>query len=123
MTERLGPHGEYASYTDGKPLYSELRGLLDAAGCFQSEATPYVLHMLAVVLLYFGGFTVLLLSPEWPLRILAIAVVSFANIQAGVLAHEAGHGAITRRLADRPDLRDFQYLSYRAVLRALPAHP
>src|SRR5204862_3665491 len=44
---------------------------------------------------------VLLAGPALPLRLGAIAILAFLCVQAGFLAHEAGHGALTanRRLA------------------------
>lgn len=79
-----------------KMLGLELKQLLRDAGCFQHAPLVQVLHMLLVVLVYAGAYLVLLLQPDTVLRLFALLTLAFISVQAGYIAHEAGHGAITR---------------------------
>ena len=97
MTNRFAPHTGYESFANGKHLYFQLRRQLDQAGCFSQSALPYVFHIALVLTLYFGGFYILLLNPGPGIRMTTLILIAFANVQAGVIAHEAGHGAITNR--------------------------
>ena len=80
----------------GKSLGSELREQLSMAGCFAPATIPQTFHMLLVILLYGSGYTALLLEPTIGLRLTALILLAFASVQAGYIAHEAGHGAITK---------------------------
>ena len=53
--------------------------------------------MFTVILLYGGGYTLLLTQSHLWIRFAALVVLAFASVQAGYIAHEAGHGAITRK--------------------------
>ena len=97
IANRPGPHAGYASFANGKHLYFQLRRQLDQAGCFHKSALPYVFHIALVLTLYFGGFYILLLNPRLDIRVATLLLIAFANVQAGVIAHEAGHGAISNR--------------------------
>jgi len=80
-----------------KMLGIELKQILRDAGCFAHAPLAQLLHMLLVVLVYAGAYLVLLLQPETVLRLFALFILAFISVQAGYIAHEAGHGAITRR--------------------------
>jgi len=80
-----------------KKLKFQLRNQLLQAGCFKPASMQHVFHMLAVVTLYAGGYSVLLLQPTISIYFIVLVVLAFANVQAGFIAHEAGHGAITKR--------------------------
>src|SRR5207237_5891095 len=45
---------------------------------------------------YAGAYTGLLTAPGWGLRLLCLAALAFLCVQAAFIAHEAGHGALTR---------------------------
>ena len=75
----------------------ELKQKLLDAGCFAHAPFVQILHMILVVLVYAGAYLVLLLQPETELRLLALVILAFISVQAGYIAHEAGHGAITRQ--------------------------
>lgn len=85
---------EKSDYSD---LYRSLRRELEQAGCFDRTPWHHVRDGILVVGLYTGGYCVLLAEPEWPIRLLALAVLAFTSIQAGYIAHEAGHGAMTSK--------------------------
>jgi fatty acid desaturase len=82
-------------------LHRELFGELSAAGCFRRAPARSALFGAAILVGYAGSYVLLLSAPTLPLRMLAIVVLAFLCVQAGFLAHEAGHGALTnnRRLA------------------------
>lgn len=75
----------------------ELKQKLLDAGCFAHAPLVQIFHMMLVVLVYAGAYLVLLQQPETGLRLLALLILAFISVQAGYIAHEAGHGAITRR--------------------------
>jgi len=85
----------YAAVYDGQRLHRELVGELSAAGCFRRAPARSALFGAAILAGYAGSYAVLLTAPALPLRLLAIAVLAFLCVQAGFLAHEAGHGALT----------------------------
>ena len=68
---------------------------LSRAGCFQ-RATPQAARFGAFLLVaYFAAYGLLLAAPRWPLRLLAIVAAALFSVQAGFIAHQAGHGALT----------------------------
>jgi fatty acid desaturase len=79
-----------------KKLGTELKQTLRDAGCFAHAPLAQILHMLLVVLVYVGAYLVLLQQPDTMLRLFALFILAFISVQAGYIAHEAGHGAITR---------------------------
>lgn len=87
--------------TDYDALYRTLRRKLIKAGCFGRSPWHHIRDGLLVVCLYSCGYYVLLANPEWEIRLLALGLLAFSNVQAGYIAHEAGHGAMTskRRVA------------------------
>lgn len=78
-------------------LERELRQALKAANCFASTGWHHCMHILAVVILFGSSYTLLLTQPHPLLRFAALLMLAFCSVQAGYIAHEAGHGAITRK--------------------------
>ena len=76
-------------------LHRLLTGELSAAGCFRRAPLRSALFGAAILAGYAGAYALLLTAPSLPLRLLAIASLAFLCVQAGFLAHEAGHGAVT----------------------------
>ncbi len=77
-------------------LYRQLRQQLLAAGCFAPAPAAQALHMILIVAGYAAAYAVLLAQPGPWSRIAALLLLAFVSVQAGYVAHEAGHGAITR---------------------------
>jgi fatty acid desaturase len=86
----------------GKILEIQLRHELKSAGCFSPAPIQQALHMVVVVSLYAAGYITLLTQPGLGVRIASLVLLAFISVQAGYIAHEAGHKAITRQrwLAD-----------------------
>lgn len=80
-----------------RALYRDLKSELRAAGCFAPAPLRQAAHMAAVLALFAAGYFVLLTGPGPGPRITALLLLAFASVQAGFIAHEAGHGAILRR--------------------------
>ena len=75
---------------------TELRSRLETAGCFEPALVRQSAHMLAVLALYAGAYTVLLLGPGIVTRLLMLILLAFCSVQAGFIGHEACHGALNR---------------------------
>ncbi len=89
-----------ATPSDAAPtLQKELQRELEAAGCFRRAPWACGFRMAWVAAAYGFGFAVLLADPDWLARFGALALVAFASVQAGFIAHDAGDGAITRNRA------------------------
>jgi len=80
-----------------KKLSVQLKMQLVKAGCFKPVPLLHILHMLSVVILYFGAYVTLLLNPTTGIQVTALVVLAFSSVQAGCIAHEASHGAITKK--------------------------
>jgi fatty acid desaturase len=89
------------SNIDSERLHRLLVGELSAAGCFRRAPGRSVAFGAVVLAGYASAYALLLTAPGWPLRLAAICVLALLCVQAGFLAHEAGHGALTssRRMA------------------------
>jgi fatty acid desaturase len=81
----------------GKALWVQLRNELKTAGCFKAATVQQILHMFVVVTLYAGAYLVLLTQPGIGARLASLVLLAFISVQAGFIAHEAGHRAITRK--------------------------
>lgn len=77
-------------------LYRMLRRELQQAGCFEPVPWAYARDMALALAAFAAGFALLLTDPGWPVRVLALLLCGFASLEGGVIAHEAGHGNITR---------------------------
>jgi len=86
----------------GRELKKSLRIKLEEAGCFKPTPVYHSLHILALTALYTWAYLVLLTDSPLYIHILALILVAFTNVQSGLIAHEVGHGAVTKkkRLAD-----------------------
>lgn len=81
---------------DGDRLYRLLHAELSDAGCLRPAPVQSAVHGALVLLGYAAAYTTLLTGPGTAIRVLALAALAFLCVQAGFVAHEAGHGAITR---------------------------
>lgn len=79
-----------------KDLYRDLLARLDTAQVFEPIRGFHAAWGGSVTLLYAAGYAILASGPPSWLFIIACAVVAIAMVQLGLLAHEAGHGAMTR---------------------------
>ena len=86
----------------GNAPHAELRRLLQAAGCFDRTPWAHVTYIIAIATIGAAAFVGLLFDPDPATRFALLAAMAFANVQAGFIAHEVGHGAVTgnRRLAE-----------------------
>lgn len=84
-------------FQQGKILGIELRNRLKSAGCFLPAPLQQLLHMAWVVALYATAYLLLLSQPGVGTRLACLVLLAFASVQAGYIAHEAGHRAITRK--------------------------
>jgi len=80
----------------GNRLHRLLVGELASAGCFRPAPVRTAVYGGFVLTIYSAAYALLLTTPGIAARALAIIVLAFASVQAGFIAHEAGHGAITR---------------------------
>jgi len=93
---------EADAFAKGQRLHRLLLGELNEAGCFRRAPARTAAYGAFIVAVYAAGYAALLTEPDFALRALALVLVAFANVHAGFLAHEIGHGAVThdRRLAE-----------------------
>jgi fatty acid desaturase len=75
----------------------QLKAELTTAGCFAPAPLQQTVHMITIVLVYGAGYALLLTGPDIAARIALLLLLAFISVQAGYIAHEAGHGAITRK--------------------------
>ena len=80
----------------GSRLHRLLIGELASAGCFRPAPVRTAAYGAFILGVYSAAYGVLLTAPGIAARALAIVVLAFASVHAGFIAHEAGHGAITR---------------------------
>jgi len=80
----------------GERLHRALVADLAGAGCFRPAPARTAAYGAFVLVGYAAAYAVLLTDPGIALRLLAIAALAFLSVHAGFIAHEAGHGAITR---------------------------
>jgi len=86
------------NFQQGKTLGIQLRKNLKDAGCFRPAPVQQILHMIWVTALYAASYLLLLTQPGLGARMACLVLLAFASVQAGYIAHEAGHKAITRRV-------------------------
>jgi fatty acid desaturase len=80
----------------GERLHRELLGELRAAGCFRPVPLRSLLFGSFILTGYSAAYLTLLHAPGLAARVLSLIALAFFNVQAGFLAHEAGHRALTR---------------------------
>jgi len=80
----------------GERLHRTLVAELSGAGCFRPAAARTAAYGAFILASYAAAYTALLTGPGVAARALAIFVLAFISVHAGFIAHEAGHGAITR---------------------------
>lgn len=110
--------------TAANTLYRSLAAQLAAAGCFRLAPRRAVLYALGVLGAYTAAYALLLTAPAPGWRVVAAAALAFVSVHAGFIAHEAGHGALTRsgRLVS-VNWAGVQHPADRAVLLVLSAYP
>jgi len=82
---------------EGRNLHRQLREELMRAGCFRRAPMRSFVFGAFLLASYACAYSVLLAAPAPLVRAAALVTLAFISVQAGFLAHEAGHGAITRR--------------------------
>lgn len=85
-----------AQVRHGERLHRMLIAELSAAGCFCPATARTVVYGAFILACYAAGYATLLTGPCLAVRALAIVTLAFISVHAGFVAHEAGHGAITR---------------------------
>ena len=80
----------------GEYLHRMLIAELSGAGCFRPATLRCAAYAAFIVACYAAGYATLLSGPGLGVRALAIVALAFISVHAGFMAHEAGHGAITR---------------------------
>ena len=80
----------------GERLHRALIRELSAAGCFERAPLRSVAYGAFILGGYAACYAALLADPALEWRLLALVGLAFFSVQAGFLAHEAGHGALTR---------------------------
>ena len=83
----------------GDRLHRLLVAELASAGCFRPAPLRTAIYGGFVLTIYAAAYAVLLTAPGIAMRALALLVLAVASVHAGFIAHEAGHGAITRNRA------------------------
>jgi len=80
----------------GERLHRMLVAELSGAGCFRPAAARTAAYGAFILASYAAAYAALLTGPGVAARALAIFVLAFVSVHAGFIAHETGHGAITR---------------------------
>ena len=82
--------------SDGDELYYMLHRELTDAGCFDAVPWRQAGYMLFVTLAFGLGYVTLLSDAALGPWLAALILIAAANVHAGFIAHEIGHGAVTR---------------------------
>ena len=85
-----------AIISNGDRLYYKLHRELKAAGCFEPAHGSQIGYMILVVSAFGLGYFTLLGDAALGPRLAALLLIAAANVHAGFVAHEIGHGAFTR---------------------------
>jgi fatty acid desaturase len=96
MTTELQIPKEAESSLFGDRLHRRLTVELSNAGCFRPTMARNLTYGAFILAGYTAAYATLLAAPGPALRVVALATLAFFTVHAGFLAHEAGHGAITR---------------------------
>jgi fatty acid desaturase len=81
---------------EASELHRRLIAELSSAGCFRPAPLRSAAFGALILACYSAGYAILLADPGICARLAAIALLAFFSVQAGFVAHEAGHGALTR---------------------------
>jgi fatty acid desaturase len=92
----LSAQKEGSFMLDNDRLHRRLTAELSAAGCFRPAPLRAAAYGACILAAYAAAYAALLSDPGLALRGLSLATLAFASVHAGFLAHEAGHGALTR---------------------------
>lgn len=90
-TERPGPRLAHA-----ERLHRSLIRQLSSVGCFEPAPLRSAVYGAFILAGYAACYAALLTDPAAGWRALAILGLAFFSVHGGFLAHEAGHGALTR---------------------------
>jgi fatty acid desaturase len=88
--------GQQVSAVRGDEAHRQLIAQLSAAGCFRPATLRCAIYCTFILTCYAAGYALLLSAPNTWLRAAAIVMLAFISVHAAFVAHEAGHGAITR---------------------------
>ncbi len=91
-----GNRGGEMTSSEGNRLYGMLRRELRDAGCFEPIRWRQVGYMIFVVSAFGIGYVALLGDVALGPRLAMLVLIAAANVHAGFVAHEIGHGAVTR---------------------------
>ncbi len=80
----------------GDPLHRLLIAELAHAGCFRPANARSFLYGAFILGAFATAYATLLTDPGVVVRAAACVALAFISVHAGFLAHEAGHGALTR---------------------------
>src|SRR4030095_3342642 len=83
----------------GERLHRALIRELSGAGCFERAPLRSVAYGAFILAGYSACYAALLADPALAWRVLTLVGLAFFSVQGGFLAHEAGHGALTRSRA------------------------
>ena len=92
----MTPDVATANRSRGDRLHRLLTAELAAAGCFRAAPLRCAAYAAFIIAGYAAAYTTLLCDPTLAARAIAIVAVAFFSMHAGFLAHEAGHGAISK---------------------------
>lgn len=79
----------------------QLRAELHAVGVFRGDRAGYWRRGICATVLALGAWAGLMVEDSVALRLAAALLAGYVGVQASAIAHEAGHGAVTRHSAWR----------------------
>ncbi len=96
-----GPHASDASRAAAlalreDPRFQDLTRRLKAAGLFSRSWWGFGWRIVLFATAYLAGFGYLLTGPSTVGCLVACGVIGFAHVHGNFIAHDAGHGAITK---------------------------
>jgi len=78
------------------PLYLELRREVQGLGFFRPAPAAYVARTALILAAYAAAYAALLSTRAWVMVVPAVVVLGVLNTALPYVAHDAGHGAVTR---------------------------
>jgi len=94
-----GPSPDCLAGLRSDARYERLRRRLEAAGFFAPVTWQPAARAVAFLAVFVAAFGALLRRPAWPIEIGCWLAIGFVLVQGCFLAHEAMHGAVSRRPA------------------------